>query len=294
LRYGIPDFKLEKWILDRRIDQLRAEGVRFETEVEVGMDLSARYLRRSFQSVLLATGATVPRDLGLPGRDLDGIVFAMDFLAQQNRLVDGEQAGTEPSVNARDKQVVVLGGGDTGSDCVGTARRQAARSITQIEILPRPPENREPANPWPTWPNTMRTSSSHEEGCERIWSVSTQAFLGESGRLRAIRCVTLAWSDPDAAGRRTFSEVPGSAFELPADLVLIAAGFLHVEHGPLVRDLGLDLDTRGNIRVDRGWNTSNPGVIAAGDSVSGASLVVNAIRQGREAALAMNGILSSA
>jgi len=285
LRYGIPDFKLEKWVIDRRLDQMRAEGVVFETGVHAGVDVSGRYLRRIFDAILLAAGATVPRDLSVPGRELPGIHFAMDFLTQQNRRNANDPIPPGAEITAKGKHVVVIGGGDTGSDCVGTSRRQGALSITQIELLPQPPPQRTLYNPWPTWPLIMRTSSSHEEGCERLWSVQTKEFLGDPGRgVTALRCARLEWSEPDAAGRRSCREIPGSEFTLPADLVLLAMGFLHVEHEPLVKDLGLAVDPRGNLVVDAGFMTTAPGVFAAGDAVQGASLVVRAIDQGRRAA----------
>lgn len=284
LRYGIPDFKLEKWVIDRRLEQMREEGVVFETGVNAGVDVSAGYLRRTFDAIVLATGATVPRDLPIPGRELAGIHFAMDFLTGQNRANAGDLIPAGERISAAGKHVVVVGGGDTGSDCIGTSRRQGAASITQIELLPQPPDNRAPRNPWPLWPVVLRTSSSQEEGCERLWSVQTRAFSGEGGRVRKLECVKLAWSEPDAAGRRTFREIPGSEFDLPADLVLLAMGFVHVEHGPLVRDLGVSTDPRGNLVVDGTLQTSVPGVFGAGDSVAGASLVVRAIDLGRRAA----------
>lgn len=293
LRYGIPDFKLEKWVIDRRLEQMRAEGVAFETGVNAGVDVSARYLRRSFDAILIAGGATVPRDLPVPGRELSGIHFAMEFLSQQNRRVAGDTIPSRDEITARGKHVVVIGGGDTGSDCVGTSRRQGARSITQIELLPMPPEERTLYNPWPTWPLTMRTSSSHEEGCERLWSIQTKEFEGEGGAVRRMRCVRLEWSEPDRSGRRTFREIPGSQFVLRADLVLLAMGFVHVEHGPLVRDLGIATDSRGNIVVGADSMTGTPGVFAAGDSVLGASLVVRAIAQGRRAAEGVNRYLAA-
>lgn len=284
LRYGIPDFKLEKWVIDRRLEQMREEGVVFETGVNAGVDVSAGYLRRTFDAIVLATGATVARDLPIPGRELAGIHFAMDFLTGQNRANAGDLIPAGERISAAGKHVVVVGGGDTGSDCIGTSRRQGAASITQIELLPQPPENRAPRNPWPLWPVVLRTSSSQEEGCERLWSVQTRAFSGEGGRVRKLECVKLAWSEPDAAGRRTFREIPGSEFDLPADLVLLAMGFVHVEHGPLVRDLGVSTDPRGDLVVDGTLQTSVPGVFGAGDSVAGASLVVRAIDLGRRAA----------
>jgi NAD(P)H-dependent glutamate synthase small subunit len=292
LRYGIPDFKLEKWMIDRRLDQMKAEGAQFETQVDVGGDVSARYLKRTFDAVLIAAGATVPRELDVPGHELMGIHYAMDYLTLQNRLVDGQPIPPESMIHALNRYVVVIGGGDTGSDCVGTARRQGAKNIKQIEILPNPPEFREPANPWPTWPNIMRTSSSQEEGCERMWSVSTKAFLGDNKYVTGLHCAKLEWSEPDALGRRTCKEIPGSDFEIETDLVLLATGFVHVENGPLVQNLELNLDGRGNIVIDAQGMTSSPGVFAAGDSVQGASLVVKAIQQGRQAAEAVDRYLS--
>jgi NAD(P)H-dependent glutamate synthase small subunit len=288
LRYGIPDFKLEKWVLDRRLDQMRAEGVRFETSVEVGLDLSARYLRRTFDAILIAAGAAVPRDLKVLGRGLEGIHFAMPYLVQQNRRNAGEAVPHDEEVLARDRDVVVLGGGDTGSDCVGTARRQGARSITQIELLPEPPAWRAADNPWPAWPNILRTSTSHEEGCTRLWSVLAKEFLGVGVRVRGLRCARLRWSGPDADGKRTYEEVPDSTFDVKADLVLLALGFVGTEHGPLVRDLGLPTGPRGSLAVDEAYRTSAEGVFAAGDAMAGPSLVVRAIAHGRAAAEAMD------
>jgi NAD(P)H-dependent glutamate synthase small subunit len=284
LRYGIPDFKLEKWVIDRRLEQMRAEGVVFETGVNAGTDISVRYLRRTFDAIVIASGATEPRDLPVPGRDLPGIHFAMDFLTRQNMRVSGEIPLSDEEMTARDKHVVVIGGGDTGSDCVGTSRRQGAREITQLELFPMPPADRAVNNPWPTWPVIMRTSSSQEEGCARLWSISTKEFLGSRNGVEKLRCVRLEWSEPDENGRSAFREIPGSEFELKADLVLLAMGFVHLEHGPLVRDLGLETDARGNLVVDSGLMTSAPGVFAAGDSMAGASLVVRAIDFGRKAA----------
>ncbi len=284
LRYGIPDFKLEKWVIDRRLEQMRAEGVIFETNVNVGTDITARYLRNTLDAIVFATGATEPRDLPVPGRDLPGIHFAMDFLTQQNMTIGGEEMPEEERITAREKRVVVIGGGDTGSDCVGTSRRQGATEITQLELLPKPPEDRSVYNPWPTWPVIMRSSSSHEEGCMRLWSVLTKEFLGGEDGVTKLRCVRIEWSEPDENGRSTFREIPGSEFEIAADLVLLAMGFVHVEHGPLIRDFGLALDNRGNLLVDADLMTSSPGAFAAGDSMVGASLVVRAIDFGRLAA----------
>jgi len=290
LRYGIPDFKLDKGIIDRRLEQMRREGVEFQTGVSVGEDLSASYLCKRFDAVCLTMGAGQARDLNITGRGYENILFAMDFLKQQNKIVSGESGASFNRFSAQDKHVVVIGGGDTGSDCVGTSRRQGARSITQIEILPKPPSTRPSDTPWPMWPRTMRTSSSHEEGCERRWSVLTKQFTGTEVRVSQLHCVEVEWTRKD--GQWKFSEIPGSEFVLQADLVLLAMGFVHVEHGPLVRDLGLELDERGNIRTT-GYQASRPGIFSAGDSVSGASLVVRAIDAGRKAANAIDRYLRS-
>jgi NAD(P)H-dependent glutamate synthase small subunit len=292
LRYGIPDFKLEKWVIDRRVEQIAAEGVVFETGVEAGVDISGRYMQRTFDAILLATGAGVPRDLDVPGRGLRDIRFAMDFLVQQNRRNAGELIRPEEEILAQGKNVVVIGGGDTGSDCIGTARRQGANEIVQIEILSQPPPQRMPDNPWPTWPRVLGTSSSQEEGCRRLWDVATKAFVGEEGAVKKLRCVQLDWSEPDESGRRTFREVAGSEFEIEAELVLLAMGFVHLEHGPLVEGLHLDRDGRGNLQVASNCMTSVPGVFAAGDSMTGASLVVRAIDSGRLAAASIGSYLS--
>jgi len=285
LRYGIPDFKLGKHIIDRRLAQLQAEGVEFQTGVDVGKDISAHYLQKMFDGVCLAKGAREPRDLCVPGRDRAGIVFAMDYLTAQNQLCAGELADGDVAVSGRDKVVVVIGGGDTGSDCVGTARRQGARKIYQLEILPEPPESRPPDTPWPTWPRIMRTSSSQEEGCDRRWAVMTKELTGADGQVEELRGCQVQWfQGPDGW---KLKELPGTEFVLEADLILLALGFLHVTHDGLVKDLGLQLDGKGNVMVDD-FQTSEPWVFAAGDTVSGASLVVRAINSGREAAAAMD------
>jgi NAD(P)H-dependent glutamate synthase small subunit len=288
LRYGIPDFKLEKSVIDRRLAQLAAEGVVFETNVNAGEDISVNYLRRTFDAVALATGSGVPRDLPVPGRELAGIHMAMDFLVRQNRRNAGDAAGKEEPLTARGKHVVVVGGGDTGADCVGTSRRQGAKSITQVELLPQPPSERVPSNPWPTWPQVLRANPSHEEGCERLWSIGTKEFLGEGGAVRSIRCAKLEWGAPDPSGRAPFREAEGSEFRMKAELVLLAMGFVHAEHGPLVKDLGLALDGRGNLAVDGNGMTSAPGFFAAGDAVSGASLIVRSIDSGRKTAASID------
>lgn len=283
LRYGIPDFKLEKSVLDRRLAQLEAEGVIFQTGVEAGTDVSARYLRRSHDAILLAVGAGIPRDLAVNGRELAGIRFALDYLVPQNLAAAAGRFA--PELNARGKRVVVIGGGDTGSDCVGTALRQGAAAVIQVELLPRPPEERSPANPWPQWPKTMRVSSSQEEGGERLWAVGTREFLGRGGAVAGVSCVRLEW----AAGSPR--EIPGSEFRLEADLVLLALGFLRPDPGGLFSGLGIETDERGNIAAGPGGATTAQGVFAAGDAAEGASLVVKAIASGRSAARALDAYL---
>jgi glutamate synthase (NADPH/NADH) small chain len=286
LRYGIPDFKLEKHILDRRLEQMVSEGVRFEPNVNVGADLKAAELQKGFDAILLCMGAGQPRELRVPGADLPGVHFAMDFLPQQNRRVMGDSlfAGNRPEISAKNKHVIVIGGGDTGSDCVGTSIRQGAVSVTQLEILPKPPEGQNPETPWPFWPKIMRTSSSQEEGCERRWSALTKALIGVNGRVAQLHGCAIDW----AMGPKGWqmSEVAGSDFTLPAELVLIAMGFVHVVHTGIVADLGVKLDGQGNVVVDQQWMSNVPGVFAAGDTVRGASLVVHAINQGRLCAAA--------
>jgi len=290
LRYGIPDFKMEKRILDRRLEQLMAEGVKFETDIAVGADLSARYLRKSFDAICLAMGAGRPRTLDVPGADAEGVYLAMDFLTQQNRRVAGdpEQTWGQPPILAGGKHVVVVGGGDTGSDCVGTAIRQGAASVTQLEILPQPPYGTNPETPWPEWPRSMRTSSSQEEGCQRRWSVLTKALSTSGGHVAELHACEVDWVRGEK-GWKT-QEQPGADFTLPADMILLAMGFLHVEHSGLVSALGLALDARGNVAV-HDHMTSAPGIFAAGDTVRGASLVVHAIQSGRQAAAAIDGWL---
>jgi glutamate synthase (NADPH/NADH) small chain len=290
LRYGIPDFKLEKRIIDRRVKQMVDEGVIFETNVTAGEDISVRYLRRTFDAVLLTTGAGRPRDLQVPGRGLENIHFAMEYLTRSNRAVSGE-AVAEKIISARDRTVLVIGGGDTGSDCVGTAVRQGAKKVYQFEILPRPPAWEETTNPdWPYWPDILRRSSSHEEGCEREWSVITKGFRGRDVKLTEGHFARVEWNT-DKQGRRKMTEVPGSEFSLKIDLVLLAMGFLHVEHNRLTDELGVAFDEKGNIKCNSDFRTSVDGVFAAGDAASGASLVVRAIHNGREAARTIDNYL---
>jgi len=285
LRYGIPDFKLEKHIIDRRIAQLADEGVQFQTGVDVGTDISAHYLDKMFDSICLTMGAGQPRDLAVPGRGYENILFAWDYLAQQNKVCSGESIEEGKIITAKDKSVVVIGGGDTGSDCVGTARRQGAKSIHQLEILPKPPESRPDDTPWPDWPRIMRTSSSQQEGCERMWSAKTTKLTGAGTRVQKLHACTIEWVKKSRGW--DLQEIAGTEFELDADLVLIAMGFLHVRHEGLVREMGLGLDPNGNIAtID--YQTSRPGVFASGDATLGASLVVRAIDGGRKMAEKVN------
>ena len=263
------------------------EGVIFEPQVRVGEDISIRYLQRSFQAIVIATGAAVPRDLDIPGRQLKGIYLAMDFLTQQNRRYGGDLIASE-EINADGKKVIVIGGGDTGADCVGTAKRQGATSITQLELLPEPGTMRSLYNPWPTLPLILKTSSSHEEGCKRLWSILTKEFIGDHQTVQKLCVMKIAWSNLDNNGQSQFQEIADSEYELAADLVLLATGFIHVEHGSLVHELGLALDIRGNIVINADYMTSFKGVFAAGDAVMGPSLVVKAIYQGRQVAEGVN------
>jgi glutamate synthase (NADPH/NADH) small chain len=279
LRYGIPDFKLEKDIIDRRVKQMEAEGVTIRGNTHVGVTFPVKDLLDGFDAVVLTGGSEKPRDLPVPGRELKGVHFAMDFLTQQNRRNGGEAVGAE-DILATGKKVVVIGGGDTGADCVGTSNRQGAASITQIEIMPKPPEKENKGLSWPLWPNRLRTSSSHDEGCNRRWAVSTICFTGKDGQVTGLDC-----TEVDAK----FQPIPGTEFKLGADLVLLAMGFVHPVHEGLVDGLGLEKDGRGNVKADTSvYQTSNPKVFAAGDIRRGQSLVVWAIREGRQAARAVD------
>lgn len=287
LRYGIPDFKLEKTVIDRRLAQMSAEGVIFETGVTVGEDISVRYLREKFNAVLFTMGAGEPRDLPVPGRELDGVHYAMEFLGQSNRRVSGEEF-TDPELNAKGKTVLVIGGGDTGSDCVGTSRRQGAKAVYQYEIMPKPMVWDKPWNPsWPEWPQILRTSSSHKEGCERDWNIETISFEGKNGKVAKGNFRRIEWLPGEKGARPSMTAVKGSEFSLNVDLVLLAMGFVHVEHGRAVTDPGLELDARGNIIADA-YHTSVEGVFTAGDANTGASLVVRALNHGRLAADAVH------
>jgi glutamate synthase (NADPH/NADH) small chain len=281
LRYGIPEFKMEKRHLDRRLDQMRTEGTEFRCGVEAGVDISALELRAAFDAVILAGGARVPRDLPLPGRELDGIYQAMEYLPPSNRRIaaDGPVAPADPVISARGRHVVIIGGGDTGADCLGTSHRQGAASVTQLEILPRPPQARPGHQPWPTYPMIYRVSSAHEEGGERTYAVSTLEFLADDrGRVRALLLA-------DADG---FNPVPGTERELPSDMILLAMGFTGAERPGLLTDLGVEFDQRGNVGRDGAYATSVPGVFAAGDMGRGQSLIVWAIAEGRSAAAAVD------
>ncbi len=282
LRYGIPDFKLEKPIVERRVRQLEAEGVVFHFGSHVGANVDVAHILDGHDAIVLAGGAECPRDLPIPGRELGGIHFAMDFLPQQNCRVNGE-AIEEPPILAARKHVVVIGGGDTGSDCIGTSVRQGALSVTQLEIMPRPPEKENKLLTWPDWPLKLRTSSSHEEGAEREFSVLTQKFSGTSGQVQELHCIRA-----DA----NFKPIPGTEFVLKAELILLAMGFIHPVHDGLLRSLGADLDARGNVKADTlGYKTSVPKVFAAGDMRRGQSLIVWAIREGRQAARSVDEFL---
>jgi glutamate synthase (NADPH/NADH) small chain len=287
LRYGIPDFKLEKPVLERRLAQMREEGVLFECGVAAGEDLSASYLRKRYDAIALAVGAGVPRDLPVPGRELEGVHFALELLVQQNRRNAGLPVA-EPAIDAAGKHVVIIGGGDTGADCVGTALRQGAASVTQLEILPRPPEQVNPQTPWPEYPNILRTNPSHEEGGERRWCVATEELVGEDGRVKELRGVEVEWQAPAAGGRPEMRKKAGSEFTLPADLVLLAMGFTQPRHQGLLDDLGVEYDSRGTVVVDERQRSSVADVYAAGDAATGAWLVVHAIAGGRRLARAVD------
>jgi glutamate synthase (NADPH) small chain len=285
LRYGIPDFKLEKWIIDRRINILVQEGIVFRCNTNVGVDISTNELQRDFHAIVLSGGSTIPRDLPVPGRDLKGIYFAMDFLKQQNKRV-GNVSVLEEDILASGKNVIVIGGGDTGSDCVGTSNRHGAKLVTQFELLPQPPKDRTSFMPWPTYPMILKTTSSHEEGCERQWAMATKEFIGdENGNLKALKIVQLEWKLTDDGRPARFVEVAGTEEIIPCELALLAMGFVHPQQEGLVNDLGVDLDERGNVKAsEKSYQTSVDKIFAAGDLRRGQSLVVWAISEGRECA----------
>ena len=292
LRFGIPDFKLNKSVIDRRINILSEEGLKIETNCNVGFDIKGEELLKDYDCIVLAIGAMKPRDLNVEGRDLKGVHFAMDFLTQQNRVIAGKEIKESDRILATGKNVLVIGGGDTGSDCVGTSIRQGAKSVTQIEILPKPPEKRIDDNPWPYWANTLRTSSSHEEGCERDWSLNTTKIIGNKDvSVKAVEVVEVEWKKEE--GKFKMIEKPDTKRIIEAELVLLSMGFVHCIHEGLAKELKLELDERGNIKTDATSKTNQAKVFAAGDAVSGASLVVRAISAGRKAAENVNRFLKA-
>lgn len=303
LRYGIPDFKLEKWVVDRRVRLMEEEGVLFRCHANVGVNISINDLLREYNAIVLAGGSTTPRNLFIPGRELNGVHFAMDFLKQNNKRVAGKEVLAHPGIEsnvlnevllATGKQVVVIGGGDTGSDCVGTSNRQGAASVTQFELLPQPPAERNEFMPWPSYPMLLKTTSSHEEGANRQWAVATRAFIGdENGNLRALQIVDLEWKIVE--GRpASFVELPGSEREIPCELALLAMGFVHPQHVGFINDLGLALDERGNVKAtDKDYQTNISKIFCAGDMRRGQSLVVWAISEGRECARQVDSFLNN-
>ncbi len=282
LRYGIPDFKMEKWVIDRRLEQMVAEGVQFE----LGVNVTGDVLAREFDAVCLALGAERPRDLTVPGRELNGVHFAMDYLTQQNKMNAGDRLPFD-QITAKDKRVVIIGGGDTGSDCLGTAHRQGCREVHQFELLPEPPPERAESTPWPLWPMQLRTSHAHEEGCDRRWSVSTTKFSGDNDRVGTLHAHRVSFDGG------TFAPVPGTDFEMGVDLVLLAMGFTGPVKNGLLDGLGVEYDARGNVAVDRNFMTSQDGIFAAGDAKRGASLIVWAIAEGRQAAAGIHAYLAA-
>jgi glutamate synthase (NADPH) small chain len=289
LRYGIPEFKMEKRFLDRRLELLQTQGVVFQTNAHVGVTVPVADLRRDFDAIVLAGGACAPRDLPIPGRELGGIHFAMEYLTLQNKRCEGDAIDDGAFISAAGKRVVIIGGGDTGADCLGTVHRQGARSVHQFELLPRPPDTRAPDNPWPQWPNIFRVSSAHEEGGERVYAVSTRRFFGDGGRLKGLEAVKVDMVRE--GGRFEFQPVPGSEFTLDVDLVLLAMGFVGAEKPGMLTDLGVKLTERGNVWRDAQWMTSVPGVFACGDMQRGQSLIVWAIAEGRSAARGVDAFL---
>lgn len=285
LRYGIPEFKMEKRVLDRRLKLMEAEGVTFKTNANVGVNVAVADLKREFDAIVLAGGSTLGRDLPVPGRELKGIYFAMEFLPLQNKRCEGDNIADEQFISAKDKHVVIIGGGDTGADCLGTVHRHGCKSVTQLELLPKPPPGRDNTMPWPYWPTILRTSSAHEEGGDRDWSVSTKAFLGSNGKVEKQHCIRLEW-----VGTK-MQEIPGSDFYLDADLVLLAMGFISPEHKGMLDQLGIEYDPRGNVKADDNYMTSIPGIFTAGDMRRGQSLIVWAIWEGREAAVGVDKFL---
>lgn len=284
LRYGIPNFKLEKWVIDRRVDLMQKEGIVFRSGVYAGVDYPADRLMEDFDAICLAGGSREPRDMKVEGRDLKGIYFAMDYLTQAGKRLEGAQYPGDSLIDVKGRRVVVIGGGDTGSDCVGTAHRQGASGIVQIELLPKPPAGRTEAFPWPKYPIILKTTSSHEEGGERLWSVLTRRFTGEKGTVKRLECVTVDFSQKDAKGNAVMKEVPGTEFVIEADIVVLALGFLHPVHDRLLADLNVEFDERGNVKAGPDGKTAVDKVFTAGDMRRGQSLIVWAVSEGRRSA----------
>jgi glutamate synthase (NADPH) small chain len=286
LRYGIPDFKLEKWVVERRVKLMEEEGVVFKVNANVGKNIKVKELMAEFDAIVLCGGSTVPRDLPIPGRNLKGVHFAMDFLTQQNGRVWGKAFKPEEEIWATRKNVLVIGGGDTGSDCVGTSNRHKAKSVTQIELLPKPPADRNETMPWPNWPMILRTSTSHEEGCDRNWGIFTKEFIGdEHGNLKGLKIAEMGWSKPEPGKLPKYQEVPGTERILPCELALLAIGFIHPQHEGMLNELGVEYDERGNVKASEAdYKTNIAKIFTAGDMRRGQSLVVWAISEGREAA----------
>jgi len=302
LRYGIPDFKLEKWVIDRRIQLMEEEGVTFRCNANVGVNLSINDLLREYSAIVLAGGSTVPRDLTITGRELEGVYFAMEFLKQSNKRVAGKNLFPDTNIEsnilanellATGKNVVVIGGGDTGSDCVGTSNRQKAKSVTQFELLPKPPEKRTAYMPWPSYPMILKTTTSHEEGVERKWAIATKEFIGdEAGKLKALKIIDLEWKASEDGRPAQFQEIVGSERAIPCELALLAMGFVHPQHKGLLNDLGIELDDRGNVKAtEKSYQTNISKVFTAGDMRRGQSLVVWAISEGRECARKVDNFL---
>jgi len=284
MRYGIPDFKLEKWILDRRISLMAKEGIEFVKKINVGLDYSAQKLKKDFSAVCLCGGSRIPRDLKIEGRNLKGIYFAMDYLGCANAIASGATISQNKYINAKDKNVVIIGGGDTGADCVGMAHRQGAKCVVQIELMPKPPQCRSKAYPWPYYPLILKTSSSHQEGGTRHWAVLTKSFSGKNGQLKKLCCARVGFYQEKGNVCPGMKEIPNSEFEIPVDLAILAIGFLHPEHSPLLEELKVNFDSRGNVQTDNNYMTKSKKIFSAGDMHRGQSLIVWAISEGRHAA----------
>jgi glutamate synthase (NADPH/NADH) small chain len=293
LRYGIPDYKLEKWVVERRINIMEAEGITFETGIKVGVDVSLNYLQKRFDALCLAGGSRQPRDLPVPGRKLEGVYFAMDYLTQQNRIIGRELKKDKNIISANKKTVTVIGGGDTGADCIGTALRQGAKEVLQLEIMPKPPLTRSASTPWPAWEYMLRTSSSHKEGCERRWSVATDSFKGKSGKVTGLHCKEVIWERDDAGSPLKFTAKPGSSFYIKSDLVLLALGFTGVKKNSMLESFGVRLTDKGTLYKDNYDMTNIKNIFVTGDMSKGASLVVHAIADGKSTAQKIDSYLGN-